>query len=142
MVERNVGEVNHSWMLGEMMFHLAQYEATLGLLTAPTWRVRLSADRVRVPDVTVVRGEPGEKILTRPPFLFVEILSPEDSESGTQERVDDYLAFGAENIWIVDPWRRKAFWADSGGIHEAADGVLHAVGQPVSIDLAGLWPTV
>jgi Uma2 family endonuclease len=33
--------------------------------------------------------------------------------SSVQEKIDDYITFGAENIWIIDPSRRKAFWADA-----------------------------
>jgi Uma2 family endonuclease len=140
--ERDVGEWGHARLQRAIIVRLDQYETTLGLLAAPECRVQVKPTRFRVPDITVTRGEPGERILTRPPFLVIEILSPEDSMSSMQERIDDYLTFGVENLWILDPRRRKAFWADANGIHEAPDAVLHAIGEPVSIDLAGLWPTV
>ncbi len=61
--------------------------------------------------------------------------------SSMQEKVDDYLTFGVVNIWIIDPRRKKAFWADPRSIHEATDGVLKAVGAPIQMDLAPMWPT-
>jgi len=138
LVERNVGMFDHSWMMGQAIFHFEQYRESLGLLSLPSLRVQVSSTRFRVPDVTVVRGDPHEQILTHPPFLLIEILSPEDSMTSMLEKIDDYLAFGVENTWIIDPSRRKAFWADADGIHAAADGVL--VVPPVEMNLATMWP--
>jgi Uma2 family endonuclease len=58
--------------------------------------------------------------------------------SSIQEKIEDYLTFGVENIWIVDPSRKKAFWADADGIHPAAEGILLA--PPVQMNLAAMWP--
>jgi hypothetical protein len=93
--------------------------------------------RFRVPDVAVVLGHPGERILTRP--VCVEILSPEDSMSAMQEKIDDYLAFGVTNVWVVDPRRNKALRTDLTSIHEAADGVLKVVDAPFSLGLSSMW---
>jgi Uma2 family endonuclease len=87
-----------------------------------------------VPDVCAVRGNPGEQILTRPPLLCVEILSPDDSMSSMQERIDDYVAFGTENVWILDLRRKRAYWADMVGVHEVTDGVLEMREAPIRID--------
>ncbi len=86
-----------------------------------------------------MRRNPGEQVLRQPPLIWIEILSPEDSMSSMQERIDDYVAFGIANVWIFDPRRRKAYWADQNGVHEALGDVLMAVGAPVRIDLALLW---
>jgi hypothetical protein len=41
---------------------------------------------------------------------------------------------------IFDPRRKKAYWADSNGIHEAVTGFLQATGVDIKIDLGKLWP--
>jgi len=139
VIERNWGERDHSWMQGEILNVLRQYRLSLGLFAFPEQRVQIKQRRYRVPDVTVVRGRPSEAIVTTAPFLCIEILSPDDSMSSMQERIDDYVSFGVENIWIVDPIRKKAFWADANGTHSSPDGILRAKGAEVSVDFAPLW---
>jgi len=66
LVERNVGLFDHSWTMGQAIFHFEQYRESLGLPSRPSLRVQVSPTRFRVPDVTVVRGDPHEQILTHP----------------------------------------------------------------------------
>jgi Uma2 family endonuclease len=139
LLARNVGEWDHSRLQALLLKHLLQYEDKSGLLAAPEQRVQVNASRFRIPDLCVVRGDPGEQILTRPPLLCIEILSPDDKMSSMHERIDDFLAFGVENVWIFDPRRKKAYWADSSGVHEANTGILEAAGAPIRIDLHILW---
>ncbi|MBV8810847.1 MAG: Uma2 family endonuclease [Acidobacteriaceae bacterium] len=142
LLERNVGEWDHSRLQALLLKALLKYEEELGVLVVPEQRVQVRASRFRVPDLCVVRGNPGEQILTRPPLLCIEILSPEDAMSAMQERIDDFLAFGVENVWIFDPRRRKAYWADSTGVHEATTGTLEATGAPIRLDLHALWASL
>lgn len=58
-----------------------------------------------------VKGaSPNDSILRESPFIIIEVRSPEDSIADMAGRVHDYQNFGAPNIWIVDPVRRRA-WA-------------------------------
>jgi Uma2 family endonuclease len=139
--ERNVGELDHSRMIGEILYQFREHKRTGGLQAIPAWWTRVSPARIRVPDVIVVRGNPGEQVLTHPPFLCIEILSPHDSMTLLPERIDDYLAFGAEDIWIVDPSRKQAFWEDKAGFHQCPDGILSTATAPVRMDLAPVWFT-
>jgi Uma2 family endonuclease len=139
LLERNVGEWDHSRLQALLLKLLLPYEESAGLLVAPEQRVQVKASRFRVPDLCVVPGNPGEQILTRPPVLVIEILSPQDSMSAMQERIDDYLAFGVGNIWIFDPRRKKAYWADPSGVHEAVSGFLETSGAPIVVEMKALW---
>ena len=138
LLERNVGEWDHSWLQREILAYCIRHWDTSGLLAMPELRVQVKATRFLVPDITVVRGNPGQQIVTNPPFLCIEILSPDDSMTSMQEKIDDYLTFGVENLWIIDPRRKKAFWADSAGIHEAADSILRA--ESIQMNLSTMWP--
>jgi Uma2 family endonuclease len=41
--------------------------------------------------------------VTHPPYLCVEILSPEDTAVETLEKVREYLHFGVDWVWVIDP---------------------------------------
>ena len=132
-----MGEWDHSRLQALLLKHLLRYEDEAGLLAVPELRAQVRASRFRVLDICVLAGDPKEQVLTRPPLLVIEIVSPEDS---MQERIDDYVAFGVENTWIVDPRRKKAYWADQRGVHEWPSAVLETKGAPIRIDLGPLWP--
>jgi Uma2 family endonuclease len=74
-----------------------------------------------VPDVCVVVGEPKDQILREPPFICIEVLSPEDRVSRTNEKVADYLQFGVPYVWIVDPRTRKAWQCTQGAMIEVPE---------------------
>jgi Uma2 family endonuclease len=82
-------------------------QGALGLFAVPEQRVQVRPDRFRVPDVCVLtdkpEGTPGRRIVTRPPLLCVEILSPEDATVETLDKVREYLGFGVSWVWVIDP---------------------------------------
>ena len=41
--------------------------------------------------------------MTHPPYLCVEILSPEDTAVETLEKVREYMHFGVAWVWVIDP---------------------------------------
>ena len=71
--------------------------------------MRVSATRIRIPDVAIVAADDTEEVKQRPPFLCIEILSPEDRLSRLLKIIADYIAFAIPMIWIVDPYNREAF---------------------------------
>jgi Uma2 family endonuclease len=83
-------------------------------------------------------GAPREPILTHPPLIAIEILSPEDRMYRIQEKIDDYLDFGIDNIWILNPATRRAWNADRFGTHVVQNGELTVPGTPIRIDLSEL----
>jgi Uma2 family endonuclease len=80
-----------------------------------------------------------ERILRPPALLFMEILSPEDTLSRIRRRVDDYLRFGTENVWVIDPELRKAYVCSATGFQEPEGGVLTVPGTPVRVVLSELF---
>lgn len=128
--DRNVGEKDHS----KLQFKLGLLLNRFGVVILPEVRMRASHNRYRVPDLAVYLKEPDEQVLTIPPFIVIEVLSPEDRMSRMLAKVQDFLQMGVEHVWILDSCLRKAFVCDSNGIHET-HGPLTA--DPVRIDLAG-----
>ena len=108
--ERNVGEYDHGYLQALLTHLFMKHQEDWGVRPLTDVRVQVKATRFRVPDVTVLRtGTPREQILTHPPLLVIEILSPEDRLSRLVKVVADYIAFGVPMIWIIDPYDRSAF---------------------------------
>ena len=125
IVERNVGEKEHSKAQQELLFYFRERRRQWGIFVIQEQRVQVSRHRYRIPDVCVVLGaEPDEQIFTTPPFLCVEILSPEDRVSRMQERIDDYLRFGVRFVWLIDPYQKRAWIYTQDEIREVRDGLL------------------
>jgi len=112
LIERNAGELNHSYLQG---FIYSAFQKR-GLYAFVELRVQVRADRFRIPDVLAVRQMPSGCFLRRPPYIVVEVLSPDDRTRDLDDKIDDYLAFGVENIWVIDPGRlRVTVWTRDGG---------------------------
>src|SRR5579863_440553 len=77
--ERLLGEFDHSRATSEVLFYLVTKYPALRKKVLPSLRVRVNETRVRVPDVCVPAADaPEEQVVTFPPILCIEILSPED----------------------------------------------------------------
>ena len=140
VLDRNVGEKDHSKIQKKLLFDLGGLEKRLGIFVIQEQRVQVSPTRFRVPDICVVSGlEPSEQIFTTPPFLCVEILSPEDRMSRMQAKIRDYLEFGVRCIWVIDPQGRRAYIYRGSEMIEPADGLLRTAEPEIAIALADLF---
>ena len=104
--ERNVGKWEHARVQWLLAHWFGNHEKEWGITGSTEQRVRVSENRVRIPDLVVLTAGPQPDVLTDPPMLVIEILSPDDTYSDTQERTQDYRAMGVETVWIVDPKTR------------------------------------
>jgi Uma2 family endonuclease len=127
VVERNLGEREHSSTQREILFYLGDHYPALRKRLLPEQRVQVAATRFRIPDICVLSaGAPWEKIIMTPPALCIEILSPEDTMSRTMERIRDYFSMGVPTCWILDPIGREGWVATPGKLIEPADRILRA----------------
>ena len=70
IVERNLGEKDHSRTQRKLIAFFVAQEAALGTYCFPEQRVQVKRTRFRVPDVCVYIGrEPQEQVFRTPPFL-------------------------------------------------------------------------
>ncbi len=140
LVERNVGEFDHADLQAEIVTHLRTRYRKSGWIAVVEQRVQVAPTRFRVPDVCVARAEkPMPQIFRTPPVVVIEILSPEDRVGVMQKRIDDYLAFGVPNIWVVDPQERRAFVHTADGSVESKDLVLRASGCEIQLPLPEIF---
>ncbi|HLW76247.1 MAG TPA: Uma2 family endonuclease [Bryobacteraceae bacterium] len=75
-------------------------------------RVKLAEDLYRIPDFILYESEPDGDPPPAPPLLVVEIYSPDDRMRDVTQKLEDYRAWGAQNIWLVDPYARKVHLFD------------------------------
>lgn len=118
LVQRNIGESDHSALQGIIFAMLYNQSTKAGIYVFPELRVQVAATRYRIPDITVTARKVRGRILREPPFLCIEVLSPEDRASRMELKIDDYLAFGVRHIWLIDPRRKKAWSYTNEGTRE------------------------
>jgi Uma2 family endonuclease len=134
--ERNMGEKPHGTIQGFLCQYLRNRERELGISVYPEQRVQTSASHYRIADVCVIwNTDPDELIVKTPPLLCVEILSRRDTMSDMQDRVDDYKRMGARQVWVIDPFRRKAYIASERGFLQPEANVLTVEGTNISVPL-------
>ena len=135
--ERNVGKWEHArvqWLLAAWLF---AHEKQWGITGSTEQRVRVSENRVRVPDLVVLTAGVQPDVLTDPPLLVIEILSPDDSYSDTQERAQDYREMGVETVWIIDPKTRTGRMCS--GTDWVESSRLEVKETPLYVDLPGIF---
>jgi Uma2 family endonuclease len=135
--ERNMGKWDHARLQALLTSWFESQESSWGVMVATEWRTKVAATRVRIPDLVLVADGPQPDVLTDPPVLIVEILSPDDSYADTQERAADYRKMGVGTVWIIDPKTRTGRYC-IGDVWTAAERLI-VPGTPVVVDLGALF---
>ena len=130
----------HGRIAGEICGHVWTFvrERDLGIVYAAETGFLLESDpdTVRAPDVAFVskaRVVETEGYFPGAPDLAVEVVSPNDSFSEVAEKVRDWLAHGARQVWVVDPRTRAV------QVHRS-DGTSADLSQDDVIDGGDLLP--
>lgn len=136
--ERTMGEYEHNTVQREILLWFRMHDKTWQTRTIQEQKTRLNSGNVRVPDVSVWnRDVPVKPVFDQPQLIVVEVLSPEDRQSRTQEKIEDYRSFQVLNIWIVDPIKRIG-WDCSDGNWTRKDR-FEVSGTPIYLDLPDLF---
>ena len=136
--ERNVGERPHSFIQGFITYLFTQNADAWRVDALVEQRIRIDSNRVRVCDVAVVSQDaPFEDVVTVPPLLCIEVLSPEDRLPRATRVLADYYALGVTNIWLIDPYKRLAFTFNGADLQSADITNLSVPGTPIQLDLTG-----
>jgi Uma2 family endonuclease len=140
VVERNLGEYDHSRPQMRLILFFGTREKEWHLRVVPEQRVQVNPHRFRIPDVCVVLAEsPVEAVFRHPPFICIEILSKDDTFKSVTERLDDYVAMGVPNVWVIEPHARRGYIYNSVGFIEAKDGMLRAANSEIAVPLANIF---
>jgi Uma2 family endonuclease len=140
VVERNLGEFEHSFLqifLGSIFTTNIDNWGVFGLTEQ---RVQVGPRHFLVPDVCVLRlGSPTEAILTHPPLIAIEIMSPEDTMRRATKKSAEYLRFGIEHVWVIDPSARVAYRGTANGLELVPSGELSVLGMPIFVRISDLF---
>lgn len=101
-------------------------------------RVQVAPARYGIPDITVTTLRIRGPVLQDPPFLCIEILSPEDRAARLEEKIDDYLKFGVTYVWVIDPRQRRAWSYAVGGKRESVT-LLSTTDPSIEISIEELF---
>ena len=102
----------------------------------PSLRIRTAANRIRVPDVTILdRSLPVEQVITHPPIAVIEILSPEDALTRVMTKLGDYERMGIQTILVIDPEGRN-YRFSAGSLEPLTQTVFTFPGSACRFDLA------
>lgn len=138
--ERDLGEFEHAYIQGILITLFNNHRDDWGAYALPEQRVQTQKTHFRVPDVTILRERtPREPIITHPPLLVIEVQSPEIPLSKAKFKAAEYLAFGIENVWVVDPYARVGYRGTPNGLELARSGELAIPETPIRIVLADLF---
>jgi len=138
--ERNVGKWEHARTMAVFAGWIGNREREWGGIAGLSARVQVSKGRIRVPDVVVLLPGPHSEMLSEPPLLVIEILSPDDSYSDTQERTADYREMGVETVWIIDPKTRTGRMCVGAQWIEARR--LTVAGTPLYVELEEIFSQI
>lgn len=121
VVERNVGENPHSEVQARLVEIFYELRKKLPLYCRPELRFKLGSTRYRIPDVAVFHPDkPTALVPDEPPLIVIEIVSREDRYTDVLAKLEEYRAWGAPKVWIVDPWRRELSVYSKGGLTVAS----------------------
>ena len=140
IVERNLGERDHSQPQALLAAYFLIRKNEWGLWALTEQRVQVTPHRFRVPDVCVLHADaPYEQVVSAPPLICIEILSKDDSFASIVERLEDYLAMGVPNVWVIDPRLRRGYRYTGEGFLEAKDGVLRTSNPDLAVPLTAVF---
>src|SRR5471032_2893248 len=146
VIERNLGEKDHSWLQAALAAYFFQRRKLWSIEVYTEQRHRIRKGKYMIPDVCVFsQPEPDERVFSRPPLIWIEILSPEDRPLRVSNKVRQLLEFGAANIWVIDPETFEAEIHTPAGNGKVDDGILRVDvhhnktgGSPIEVPLRGL----
>jgi Uma2 family endonuclease len=83
-------------------------------------------------------------MVSQPPLLCIEVLSPEDRWSRVNGSVNDYQRMGVPCVWVIDPYRRRAwiFDLEEPPAETGPDGLLQANFLGVEMRLGDVLPPI
>lgn len=114
LVERSLPDYLHSKTQGLLILLLGALRKTFPVFVCPELRVQVRPGLIRIPDVSVYYpNEPQERVPATPPFVAIEILSPDDRMTDVRNKLAEYRTWGVAHVWLVDPHSKRMYTCDA-----------------------------
>ena len=140
LVERNVGTPSHSDIQALLITYFMRRRKAWNIHIFPEVRVRIREGAYLVPDLAVLSGpkrvEP--RVLTVPPLIWIEILSPDDKMIRVNRKVREVLESGVPYVWVIDPETLESEVHTPQGSTTLTDGVFRIPNTPIEVPLSAL----
>ncbi len=94
------------------------YRKSHDLWPASEVRHRFRPGRVRLQDVAVQQGKPALSHPDHPPYVAIEVFSPDDRMGDVTAKLREYRDFGVAHAWVADPVAQALYVFDSDGLHQ------------------------
>ena len=114
LVERSLPDYLHSKTQRLLIVLLSSLEKVFPVFVSPELRLRVRPGLYRIPDVSVFfPNEPQEGVPSTPPFVAIEILSPDDRMTDVRNKLAEYREWGVTHVWLVDPHSKRMYTCDA-----------------------------
>lgn len=136
LLERNVGEKAHALLQGALVAYFHRHRKQWQIQVYPELRVRVREKWYPIPDVCVyMLPDFEERYPTRPPLLWIEILSRRDRMTQVWELAAELIGLSVPYVWIIDPNTLQSELRTAAGITQIQDKTLRLPGSPIIVPL-------
>jgi len=136
VLERNMGDKEHSRLQARLAQYLGRRRKQWNIEVYTELRVQVAPGWYPLPDVCIYAlPDFEERYPSRPPLLWIEILSQDDLMKDVWKEAGDLLRAGVPRVWIIDPATLESELRTSGGIRQVIDKTLRVPDSPIEISL-------
>ena len=109
ILERTLADFDHAQTQGELYSFFRPLRGSHRFFPATEMRLCLRPGRHVVADLAVFWPDrPTAKPPEMPPFIVVEILSPDDRMSEVRDKLREYVEAGVRHVWLADPYAGRS----------------------------------
>jgi Uma2 family endonuclease len=113
VLERTMPDRLHAHVQGLLGGLLVALRVALKLFVYPEMRVMIRPGVYLIPDISVYHPAPPEPLVPdTPPFITIEILSPDDRMHDVLAKLNEYHQWGVPHVWLVDPHSKLMYTCD------------------------------
>ncbi|MBZ5626631.1 MAG: Uma2 family endonuclease [Acidobacteriia bacterium] len=136
LIDRNMGDLNHS----RLQTKLARYSGNRGrqwkIEAFVELRIRVREDWYPIPDVCLYDlPAPQEKVPSRMPLLWIEILSDDDRMIDVWDKARQVVEYGSPYVWIINPNTLESELRTTSGKSLVSNQTLTIPDSPIVIPL-------